>query len=103
MADEKIKVGDIGTELQIYLTDQDGAVDISSATTMEFNFKKPNDSTITRTATHITDGTDGGMKYAFIAADLDLAGDWLVEAFVITSGGQWTGDCSTFTVYDVCV
>lgn len=99
----QIKVGDIGTVFEMALTDQDGVLDINLATTLEFNFKEPDDSTWTATASLTTDGSDGKLKYAFIADDLDQAGTWTAEAFIILPSGQWTSDCVTFAVAAVCV
>lgn len=98
----KIKVGDIGTVFEMTLTDQSGVVDISGATTLEFNFKKPSDTTWTATASLVSDGTDGKLKYAFIVSDLDEAGIWYAEAFIVLASGSWTSDCVEFTVYDTC-
>jgi len=99
----KIKVGDIGTVFEMTLTDQDGVVDITAASTLEFNFKEPDDSTWTATATLSSGGADGKMKYAFIADDLDNAGVWHAEAFIVLASGSWTSDCVDFEVFDSCV
>ena len=97
-----IKVGDIGTVFKITLTDSNGIVDISVASTMNINFRKGNSNTISRTAVHTTDGTDGKLQYTTIAGDLDVSGDWKMEAFIVLPSGSWTSNCIDFKVYDKC-
>lgn len=99
----QIKVGDIGTVFEMTLTDQEGVLDLTGATSLKFRFKEPDDSKWEATASLVTDGTDGKINYAFIASDLDQAGVWTLEAFVVLPSGQWTSDCISFTVEAVCV
>lgn len=83
---------DIGTIFEVTLLDTNKAVfDISSATTLELRFKKPdpNAAIVVKTASLSTDGTDGKMRYVTIADDLDMAGDWKLQGYVSTA--IWTG------------
>lgn len=97
-----IKVGDIGTIFRITLSDSNGIVDISGATVMEIHFKKGDNTTIVRTASHTTDGTDGKLEYASIAGDLSISGNWKMEGFITLPSGSWTSDCLEFAVADKC-
>lgn len=75
MADE-IHVADIGATLQIEVTKNNLAIDISSYTTLEIIVEYPDATTTTFTASTTTDGTDGLMEYVTTAAgDLPQAGN----------------------------
>lgn len=83
---------DIGTVFEITLLDTDQAIfDLTSASTMEIRFKKPDPTaaTVVKTAVWTTDGTDGKMQYVTVANDLDMVGDWHLQGYVVTA--QWTG------------
>ena len=97
-----IKVGDIGTVFRVTLNDANGVLDISGATVKELKFKRPDNSTLVKTASFTTDGTDGKLQYASIAGDLSIAGDWKMEAFVTLPSGSWTSDCIQFIVQARC-
>ncbi len=97
---DKVFVGDIGTSFRATIKEDDTAVDISTATTKQLIFEKPDGTIITRTASFVTDGTDGVIEYLSIAGDLDIGGDWRIQAYIIMSG--WTGrtDIVEFKIYD---
>ena len=60
MAENEIRVGDIGTKFQVTVKDGASVVDISSATsTKQIILKKPDGTTLTKSATFSSDGTDG--------------------------------------------
>lgn len=95
----KPQVGDVGTDLEVAFTKQDGAVlDISSQTTLEIKLKKPNGAAVTKTATFVTDGTNGLAKYTTIANDLDLDGRWSIQGYVVLPSGEWHTKKGTFDV-----
>ncbi len=67
----------------------DVAIDVSTATTIEFTFRKPSKEIVTVTGTLYTDGTDGIIKYTVTSTSfLDEVGMWQVEGYVILSGGD---------------
>ena len=95
MADE-VHVGDIGTVLRVTVQDEDAAiVDISAASTKQILIKKPNGTLLTKTAAFTTDGTDGQMQYTTVGAvgetpaDLDVAGDYKIQGYVVIGTGAW--------------
>ncbi len=97
MAD--IRLNDVGTLFKATIVDEnDAIVDISSATIMEFIFLKPNKTTLTTTATLYTDGTDGIMKYATVAGDIDQSGSFKVQGHVVLSTGEWRTSILSFQV-----
>ena len=99
MAADEIHVGDIGTVFEVTIKDGDSVVDVSSASTMQLLFLKSDKTTLTKTATHKTDGTDGIIQYATISGDLDVAGTWKLQAYIVISGNSWKSDVATFVVH----
>lgn len=92
-------IGDVDTAFEATIVDQDGAVvPIPTATTREIIFRKPDKSTITRTAVLVTDGLDGKMQYLTVADDLDEPGLWHWQGKVVIGAGTWHSDEDHFTV-----
>lgn len=97
MSANEIRVGDIGTILEVTLMDDAAVVDISSATTTQFKLKKPGGTTVTKTAVFTTDGTDGKLRYTTLANDLDEAGSWDIQTYLVMTG--WTGHSDIGDLY----
>ena len=98
---QEIHIGDIGTAFRVAVVDSsDVVIDISTATTQEFSFRKPDGTTITKTTVFDTDGTDGIIKYLTIADDLDKSGTWYIQAKVILPTGTWHSSTGSFEVYN---
>lgn len=95
----EIHLGDIGTAFEVTLMDCDVVVDISSASSIEIIFKKPDKSVVTQTAVFQTDGTDGIIQYITVLGDLDQIGTWYLQAKVTLPTGTWSSDTSKFKVY----
>ena len=95
---EEIHVGDIGTLITLAITDAGTAVDLSSATTKQIIFLKPDRTKLTKSAEFSTDGTNGQLKYTTVSGDLDLAGFWQVQAHVIMPTGEWRSSTELFEV-----
>lgn len=97
----EMHVGDIGTVIEVIVTDKTSGeiVNIESATTMQIIFKKPDETTVTKTAAHSTDGTDGKMFYTTIADDVDQDGHWKYQGYVVMPGGSWKSDVLKFYVF----
>lgn len=98
--DEEIHVNDEGINFLVNLLDCSSVVDISAATTKQIIFQKPDCTVITKTATFYTDGTDGILSYSSVTGDLDLAGVWRIQAYVITPSGKYHSSKSTFIVFE---
>lgn len=95
-----IHIGDIGTSFRVTVVDQNAAVvDISSATTKQLLFKLPNGTVLTKTASFVTDGTDGKMEYVTAEDDLSAKGNWSLQGYVVLSGGEWHTDIAEFKVH----
>ncbi len=95
----EIHVDDVGTLFSVTIKDEnDTVVDVSSAT-VTFTFSKPDGTQFNRTASLVTDGTDGNVKYNTVANDLDTHGRWKLQAFVDFGSTEWYSDIYKFTVY----
>lgn len=94
-------IGDIGTVITLTIVDQDGtAVDVSTATTKEIHLQPPSGDAVQKTASFTTDGSDGKIYYTTASAsDLNVAGTWEAQAYVVLSGGNtWKSTIKEFKV-----
>lgn len=88
----RIFKGNIGIAFRIKLISEDSPepIDVSGAGTLEIAFRKPDESEVIKTASLVTDGTDGLFEYVTVTDDLDQAGDWAIQP-VITGLNGFTG------------
>jgi hypothetical protein len=100
MASE-IHVNDIGTRFLCTVKDSGVVVDLSSASLLQINFRKPDDEIITRTGATLTDGSvvSGVMYYDTLAGDLDEAGSYKLQGKVTLSAGTYYTNIHTFKVH----
>lgn len=100
MAADEIRVGDVGTVLEVTVLDDGTPVDLSSVTTKDFIFRKPKGTKVTVSSSFSTDGTDGKLRYTTVADDLDTPGVWKLQAYLVfPSSGEWRSDLAQFTVH----
>lgn len=97
---EEVHKSDVGTKFRVTLKDASTVVDISAATTKEIHFYKPDGTTLEKTATLYTDGSDGIMEYTTVAGDIDQTGTWRIQAYIVTSSGSWKSSVEQFVVYE---
>jgi hypothetical protein len=97
---QEIHLGDIGTVFEITLKDCDTPVNVSTATTKQIIFQKPDKTNLTKTATFSTDGSDGKIRYVTVASDLSVKGTWKIQAKVVMPSGTWSSNIETFKVYE---
>lgn len=100
MSDFQAQLNDIGTVLRVQIVDEDGTpIDISAATVKEILLLKPDKRTsLLKTATFTTDGTDGMMEYVTVDGDLDKLRVWQIQGRVTTPLGKWSSKKGTFCV-----
>lgn len=78
----------------------DVVVNLADAETMEIHFLKPDGTTLSKDAEHMTDGTDGKMFCASADGDLTPNGKWKMEGYVaINDTHKWHTDRDDLTVY----
>lgn len=88
-----IHVGDIGTVFEATIIDQTGAiVNVSSASTKQLWFGKPDGSVLQKPALFSTDGTDGKIRYMTVGGDLSSPGVWTLQGYVVMPAGTWHSD-----------
>lgn len=102
MSVNEIHVGDC-TVFKPTIYDGSSVVDISSATTTSLLlfFKKPGGSVTTQTASFVTTGSDGALKFTASASLLDSDGLWQLQAKVTlgTTTSVFYSDVYKFQVY----
>lgn len=98
--DTDIHVGDIGTILQVTILDNEEIVNVqtSGSCVHEIWLRKPDGTSIVRTAEFYTDGTDGIIEYVADDDIFDQAGIWAITARIILDSGTWTASANSFVV-----
>lgn len=96
----QIHVDDVGTVFKATIKDEDGAiVNVSTASTKEMVFHKPDGTPVVKTAVFATDGTDGVIKYVTVTDDTDQDGDWQVQGYVVIGTAIFHSDIHVFKVF----
>lgn len=96
----EVHVNQIGFEFEATVKDEaKNIVNLTLATVMEFRFKKPDGTVVTRPAVWASTGVDGRMKYVTVAGDLDIAGAWQAQGYAELVAEKWTTDVYRFRVY----
>lgn len=98
MAFTNIHVDDFGWLAQLTIVQDGAAVDISSYTTRQFFFRKPDATEVTKTAVFDSDGTDGVLNYTVEDGLIDATGHWRVWAVLSKTGAELTSDAVRFYV-----
>ena len=102
---EQSHINDIGTTFRVTVNDTTSTggtsvANISTASTKTFIFGRPDGTAFTKTAVFVTDGSDGLLQYATVDGDLDKAGTWSLQVYVVTSGGAWYSNVGNFRVFE---
>lgn len=97
----EIHQNDIGTRFLLTVKDGSDYVNISGATALEVDFRKPSDTVVTRAANRFDDGSavSGVMYYDAVAGDLDEVGKYKLQGKVYLSSGVFHTDIHTFQVH----
>ena len=102
MASE-IHQNDIGTRFLLTVKDGSDLVNISGATSLQVDFRKPSDTVVNRSALRLDDGSSvsGVMYYDTVAGDLDEVGKYKLQGKIFLGGGSGTfyTDIHTFQVH----
>jgi hypothetical protein len=69
------------------------AVDLSTVTTKQFVFTKPDGTAVTVTASFQTSGDDGKLIYSHLTGDftIDQSGEWSVEVNLVFPANGYAG------------
>ena len=97
----EIHQDDIGTRFLLTVKDGNDLVDISSATALEVDFRKPSDVVINRSANKFNDGSavSGVMYYDTVAGDIDEVGNYKLQGVVSLPSGIYHTDIHTFKAH----
>jgi hypothetical protein len=100
MASE-IHYGDIGVNFNITVMNGAVPLDVSNADNIYIIFQKPdmNAASVIKTASLVTNGTDGKIKYTTVSGDLDQIGTWQIQARVNFGISVFSTDIQKFKVY----
>ena len=100
MGAKEVHMNDVGLTLQVQFADDVGEPhDVSSATTVEVHFQKPNKEYIVRSANFLTDGRDGNVVYSTASGDLDQIGFWRIQGYVANGPYHKYSDIQKFRVF----
>jgi hypothetical protein len=96
------QLGDIGSPIGVVVYRADGTLEsqLGSATTIQIILEKPSEASVTKTATLVTDGSDGQMHYITAEGDLDEVGTWNYHGYVVIGAGKWKTTVKTFEVLE---
>lgn len=95
----EIHVNDIGTTFTVTIREGKTALDISTATTKDILFKRPDKTLLTVAGAFVTDGTDGKIIYTTVDGDLNDKGRYCIQAKVVTAAGSWNSEVDFFEVF----
>ena len=95
-----LHLSDYGFAITIIMVEEGVALDISTASTKQFVFKRPDGITTTVTAVFTTTGTDGSLYYTVPTGFLNIVGQWKVQAIATFAAAKYHSDITTFTVTD---
>jgi len=95
----KIYVGDIGTAFRLIMTDPDTnqPIDISTASSLNISVKKPNgtiENWVAQNGANI-----GEVEHIAIAGDLDIAGNYQLQAIVALPSWSGRSETAATTIY----
>lgn len=96
MAD--VRLNDIGTAFTATIRDESGVVVNIAGGTFQMRFRKPDATVVDKTATLVTDGSDGKIQYVSISGDIDQSGEWRVQGVVTLSGSTFRSTIKRFNV-----
>ena len=97
---QEVHKNDIGTKFLFTVKDGDSTTDISGASTKQIHFRKPSSSTLTKTASFETDGSNGQMYYTTVDGDIDEVGEWEAQVFLDWGASEFRSNVVRFHVYN---
>ena len=106
MKEESLQVGAVGAEIEVFIvefdneTNADAPVDLSSATNLVIELKRPDNTTVSRTGIISTDGTDGKMYMLTIDGDINIDGTYYIQGKVVLAGWNGYSSIGKFEVND---
>ena len=106
MREESLQVGAVGAEIEVLIvefdneTNADAPVDLSSATNLVIELKRPDNTTVSRTGILSTNGIDGKMYMLTIDGDINIDGTYYIQGKVVLTGWNGYSSIGKFEVND---
>lgn len=94
-----IQVGAINLLIELEIREDYAPLDISLATVKNILIEKPDDTVLTVSGSFVGTGTDGLIYYRTLAGDLNLAGIYNVQAYLVMPDFVGYSTPVSFTVY----
>ena len=89
----------VGIKIDVTVRTPAGAIfDLSAATTKNMRFRLGDGTVITRSATFITNGTDGQLRYVTVAGDFDVPCEIALQVYLVLPTGTFYTSRTSFTV-----
>lgn len=93
-----LQVDAVGIKFTTTLMEKGLVVDISTATQKNIIITKPHRIKLNRTASFVTDGTDGKISYDTVSGEIDVTGTYRIQAFIKTPAGDYFTEIKSFFV-----
>lgn len=91
---------DYGTVIQVTVTEDGVAVDLSEATEKKLIIQRKPQDVLVADAVFVTDGTDGKLKYVLQANDITQKATIKIQAKITFPTGRWHSDIMEVVVAD---
>lgn len=98
MAQNDIRIGDIGTVFEVTLFDDSTVLNISTASVKQIIFVDPDGSERAYDAEFTTDGTDGKLRYTTLVDNIYRGGNWQIRSKVVIAAGTFNSSHKNFIV-----
>ena len=96
MATGKIYKDDWGVVFSVLV-----GIDLTSVSTYKLKVIKPDGRSVEWSCTVASPATAGYLTYTSVAGDLDVSGNYKLNAYVTFASGAFTGETAVFRVYKV--
>lgn len=96
----RIQVGDAGAQFRLTIKRGDESANVSTVLAKSMTFTRPDGSNFQQDAGFYTDGSDGIICYTTVASDLNMAGDWSVQARVDLGDSDFESEVHSFVVHE---
>jgi len=106
MREEILQVGAIGAQLEVLIqefnndTNTDMPADLSTATSLIIELKRPDNTKISKTGLLSTNGSDGKMYVVTIDGDINVEGTYYIQGYVASTGWEGYSSVGKFEVHD---
>lgn len=97
--DQQIHENDYGTTFDIELRDGDTVLSPTLFTSGSHIFRKPDQTTFSRTSGSVITSSGSFMRYTTVAGEVDQVGTWALQSWVTDGVGYWHSEVKEFVVY----